>query len=79
MKRITSILSMLLLLCGSIFAQPSGPGWTSTVVADGIRYYTYTGVEEISGAPQRIFVIDWDTTNPSYALRYTWSPNRSPP
>lgn len=77
MKRITSILSMLLLLCGSIFAQPSGPGWTSTVVADGIRYYTYTGVEEISGAPQRIFVIDWDTTNPSYALRYTWSPNRS--
>ena len=77
MKRTISILSMLLLLCGSIIAQPSGPGWTSSVVADGIRYYSYTGVEDISGSPQRIFVIDWDTTNPSYALRYTWSENRS--
>ncbi len=77
MKRTISIIAMLLLLCGSIVAQPSGPGWTNTVVADGIRYYSYTGVEAISGAPQRIFVIDWDTTNPSYALRYTWSPNRS--
>ena len=57
-------------------AQPGGPGWTETVVADGIKYYTFTGVESISGAPQEIFIIDWDTTNPSYALSYTWSGRR---
>lgn len=76
MKRILGIVSVLLLWCGSVMAQPGGPGWTETVVADGIKYYTFTGVESISGAPQEIFIIDWDTTNPSYALSYTWTADR---
>ena len=71
MKR---LLSLFLLCCGlPILAQPSGEGWTMATVSDGITYYTYSGVEAASGAPQQIFIIDWDTANPAYALRFTWS------
>ena len=75
MKHFYSLFVFVLLLSGglSLSAQPSGEGWTQTPVADGITYYAFSGVEEISGAPQQVFIIDWDTTNPSYALRFTWS------
>lgn len=69
-------LTLLLFLIGTInlFSQaPTGEGWTSKKVQEGINYYTYSGIDAISGAPQQVFVIDWDTTNPSYALRFTWT------
>ena len=51
-------------------AQPSGDGWVSTPVADGITYYSFSGIESVSGTSQQVFIIDWDTANPSYALRF---------
>ena len=67
--------ALVALLYGAIvWAQPQEGGpWTKTIVSDGITYYEFRGLDDITGAPQEVFVIDWDTTNPSYALRYTWS------
>ena len=78
MKRFHSILAAIaLLLSGVAYAQaPFGEGWTVKDVADGIRYYSFSGWEDISAAQQHIFAIDWDTANPSYALRFCWSEER---
>ncbi len=79
MKRFHAILTAIaLLLSGVAFAQqaPSGEGWTVKDVADGIRYYSFSGWEDISAAPQHIFIVDWDTTLPSYALQFCYSPER---
>ena len=67
------LLSMLWLAFMTGAKAQTGEGWTVTPVADGITYYAFSGLEEISGAHQQVFVIDWDMSNPSYALRYTWS------
>lgn len=73
MKRIFLLVSSLLLLAQVFsFAQP-GPGWTSKAIADGINYYTYSSFDTVSGAPQEVFVIDWDTADSKHALRYTWA------
>lgn len=73
MKRF--ILAIAALILGSaVWAQPQEGGpWTKTTIVDGITYYEFRGLDGISGAPQEIFVIDWDMSNPSYALRYTWT------
>lgn len=69
-------LTLLIFLYGTLnlFSQaPAGEGWTSKKVAEGINYLTYSGVESISGSPQQVFVIDWDTNDPTHALRFTWN------
>ena len=71
MKRLFSIL-IAFALVSPAFAQ-KGEGWTSKTIADGITYLTFSGFDEVSGANQEIFVLDWDMSNPSYALRYTWT------
>ncbi len=77
-RRLTLLLLSLLLGAFAAQAQTPEPGkWTREQVADGIEYYMFTGLEEISGAPQQVFIVDWDTNNPHYALRYTWSPDQS--
>ena len=75
MKRIICVIALLAAFC-PVFAQ-KGEGWTEKDVAPGIRYYSFSGVEPVSGSPQNVFVIDWDTSNPSYALRFTWTPKQS--
>ena len=72
MKKFLCLIASLAFLLPSAFAQ-KGEGWTSKTIAEGINYYSFSGVEPVSGAPQEVFVIDWDTSNPNYALRYTWS------
>lgn len=71
MRRLLSIF-LAFALAAPVFAQ-QGEGWTSKTVADGITYLSYSGLEEVSGSPQEIYVLDWDMSNPSYALRFTWS------
>ena len=63
----------LFLSAALAFAQtPSGEGWTVVSVADGVSYYNFSGVEPVTGAPQKINVIDWDMANKNYALRQVW-------
>ena len=77
MKRFTRILSICmpaLLAAVTAFSQPLHPSeWTQKKVADGVNYYAFSGMDAVSGASQRVFVLDWDTTTPGYALRFTWS------
>lgn len=77
MRRFLS--SLVFLLLGlSIWAAPQqGDGWTLHKVAPGIAYYEFYGLENISGAHQHVYVLDWDTANPSYALRFNCSEKMS--
>lgn len=56
--------------------HPSGDGWTSTVIEDGIIYYTFEGKESVSGQKQRIFVADIDLNNPNYAFKLIYYSSR---
>lgn len=69
--RFFSFLTALLLFFPAYAQQ--GEGWTRKTVNDAVTYITYTGIEEVSGSAQEIFIIDWDMSNPAYALRYTWT------
>jgi len=75
MKRILLLL-VLVITTLPLFAQ-TGEGWTVKEVAPGIRYYAFSGQEPVSGAAQQVFVVDWDTHQPGYSLRYTWSGEES--
>lgn len=77
-NRIFCLLALCVLFLGQVArAQaPSGEGWQSVTVNDGITYYSFTGVEPVSGSPQRIHVTDWDMSNKDYALRFVWSGER---
>lgn len=75
MKRFPFFVAILALFLSTAlaFAQaPSGEGWTVVSVADGVSYYNFSGVEPVTGAPQKINVIDWDMANKNYALRQVW-------
>lgn len=75
MKRFPFFVAILALFLSAAlaFAQaPSGEGWTVVSVADGVSYYNFSGVEPVTGAPQKINVIDWDMANKNYALRQVW-------
>ena len=75
LNRIFCLLALGVLLLGQIArAQgPSGEGWQCVTINDGITYYSFTGVEPVSGSPQRIYVTDWDMSNKDYSLRFVWS------
>jgi len=74
---LTSIIGALALLLGQVaLAQPSGEGWQCAKINDGINYYTFSGIEPVSGSAQHIYVTDWDMANKDYALRLVWSPER---
>lgn len=77
MKKIFGLLMTCLLsvvATVAAFAQPLIPSeWNHESVVDGIDYYSFSGVDAVSGAPQQVFVVDWDTTVPGYALRFVWS------
>ncbi|MBP5689749.1 MAG: phosphodiester glycosidase family protein [Bacteroidales bacterium] len=57
--------------------HPTGAGWTSTTIDNGIIYYTFEGKESVSGANQRIFVVDLDLSNTSYAVKMAYYSSRS--
>ncbi len=82
MKRFSFLVAIIALFLSSalVFAEaPSGEGWKVVQVADGVTYYTFSGTEAVSGAPQKINVIDWDMAQKGYALRLVWSGNKCIP
>lgn len=54
---------------------PAGPGWNSQEISEGLQYYTFSGIENVSGSAQQVFVIDLDLSNPRYAVRFAYSPD----
>ena len=56
---------------------PSGTGWTSTTIDEGIVYYTFEGKESVTGKNQRIFVADVDLNNTAYAVKLAYYSDRN--
>ncbi|MBP5689736.1 MAG: phosphodiester glycosidase family protein [Bacteroidales bacterium] len=79
MKRFSQfVLTLLVAVIPSVlFAQaPTGEGWTSEEIAEGISYYTFSGMDPVSGSAQQVFVIDLDLDNPKYVFRFSYSPKQ---
>lgn len=57
---------------------PRGEGWNAETIADGVSYYSFSGMEEVSGAAQQVFVIDVDLSVPKNALRFSYSAQEVP-
>ena len=51
--------------------RPEEKGWTVKDVASGLKYRQFTG--SVGGSAQRVFVVDWDTTVPGLALKFSAS------
>lgn len=53
--------------------RPSGSGWNSKVIANGITYYTFAGTETVTGKKQEVFIIDLDLSNPKYSVKFVYA------
>ena len=76
MKKIVILFTLLTALSFQFLlsaAPQPGAGWTVKPVADGLVYYSFDGMDEISQAPQQVFAVDLDLNNPRYAVRFSWS------
>ena len=51
---------------------PSGTGWTTSTVADGVVYYAFSGKDALSNSQQKVYVVDLDLSNPKYAVKLTY-------
>ena len=51
--------------------RPEEKGWTVKDIASGLKYRQFTG--SVGGSAQRVFVVDWDTTVPGLALKFSAS------
>ena len=56
---------------------PSGTGWTSTVIEEGITYYAFSGTDPVTKSPQRVFVTDIDLSKEDYSVKLVLYENRS--
>jgi len=52
--------------------RPSGEGWTSKTIDEGIVYYTFNGTDAVSGQVEQVFVIDLDLSNPKYEVKLNY-------
>lgn len=56
---------------------PTGNGWTSTVIEEGITYYVFSGTDPVTKSPQRVFVTDIDLSKEDYAVKMVLYEDRS--
>ena len=54
---------------GKIVTPPAGSGWISTTIQEGLVYYSFSGLDAISNAKQRVFVADVDLNSKKYAVK----------
>ena len=52
---------------------PSGAGWTSRTVREGITYYAFSGTDPITGLAQNVCAIDVDLSKDQYAVKLAYS------
>lgn len=53
--------------------RPSGTGWTSSTVRDGIVYYAFSGKDPVTNAAQNVCAVDVDLSNAKYAVKLNYS------
>ena len=56
---------------------PSGTGWTTTKIEEGITYYAFSGTDPVTKSPQRVFVTDIDLANTDYSVKLALYDSRS--
>ncbi|MCR5560496.1 MAG: phosphodiester glycosidase family protein [Bacteroidales bacterium] len=57
----------------AVFAnRPDEGSWKEVQIGDGLTYRSFSGTDSVSGAPQQVFVVDWDTTRPGYSLKFSY-------
>lgn len=56
-----------------VSVTPSGTGWTSTTVREGITFYSFSGKDPVTNSAQNVCAIDVDLSNPNYAVKLTYS------
>ena len=52
---------------------PSGTGWESKTVREGIVYYHFSGTDVVTGAKQEVYAVDLDLSHPKYKVLLTRS------
>lgn len=52
---------------------PSGTGWTSSKVREGITYYAFSGTDPVTNAAQNVCAVDLDLSNPNYAVKLVYT------
>ena len=55
---------------------PSGTGWTSKTIDDGVTYYTFSGKDDISGQQEEVFAVDLDLSKTQYQVKLLWTSPR---
>ena len=55
---------------------PSGAGWTSKAVDEGVTYYTFSGKDDVSGVVQEVFAVDLDLSKTQYQVKLLWTSPR---
>lgn len=79
MRKLSLTLLLTILAVFHLAGQrPEGPGWTMEKITPAVTYYTFSGHDDISDAPQQVYVIDQDLSDPHYALRFAYSPDNVP-
>ena len=55
---------------------PSGAGWTSKTIDEGVVYYSFSGTESVTGQKEEIFAVDLDLSKAQYQVKllYTRDP-----
>ena len=55
---------------------PSGAGWTSKTIDEGVVYYAFSGTDALSGQKEEIFAVDLDLSKSQYQVKllYTRDP-----
>ena len=73
MKKIFTLVCLLRALIAATAAPGPGSGWKIETVSDGLIYYSFSGMDEITGAAQQVWAVDLDLSNPRYAFRFSYS------
>ena len=55
---------------------PSGTGWTSKTIDEGVVYYSFSGTDDLSGQKEEVFAVDLDLSKTDYQVKllYTRDP-----
>jgi len=55
---------------------PSGAGWTSKTIDEGVVYYSFSGKDSVTGQQEEVFVVDLDLSKTQYQVKLLWTDPR---
>lgn len=73
MKKLTAFFLLLVSSICALAGPGPGNGWTVETLDEGLVYYTFSGIDNITCSAQRVYAIDLDLNNPSYAFRFNYT------